>query len=185
MTIDVLILGDGIGGIVTANLLMRKARKKDLELRIRLVGNSPMHTYQPGLLFLPFQKPGYRRLEDIQKPNAGLIASGIDYIGEHITAIDTVQRRVTTEHQTLSYDWLVLALGCRTVIDEVDGLPEQWGKSVHGFYTPDSALRLAQALDSFNGGDLVVNVAEMPVSYTHLTLPTTIKPCRSRWSPYH
>ena len=25
----------------------------------------------------------------------------------------------------------------------------------------------------------------MPVSYTHLTLPTTVGPCRSRWSPYH
>ena len=24
-----------------------------------------------------------------------------------------------------------------------------------------------------------------PVSYTHLTLPTTIGWCRSRWSPYH
>ena len=24
-----------------------------------------------------------------------------------------------------------------------------------------------------------------PVSYTHLTLPTTVGPCRSRWSPYH
>ena len=24
-----------------------------------------------------------------------------------------------------------------------------------------------------------------PVSYTHLTLPTTIELCRSRWSPYH
>ena len=23
------------------------------------------------------------------------------------------------------------------------------------------------------------------VSYTHLTLPTTYWPCRSRWSPYH
>ena len=23
------------------------------------------------------------------------------------------------------------------------------------------------------------------VSYTHLTLPTTVGPCRSRWSPYH
>ena len=23
------------------------------------------------------------------------------------------------------------------------------------------------------------------VSYTHLTLPTIILPCRSRWSPYH
>ena len=25
----------------------------------------------------------------------------------------------------------------------------------------------------------------LPVSYTHLTLPTTCTPCRSRWSPYH
>ena len=27
--------------------------------------------------------------------------------------------------------------------------------------------------------------AEEPVSYTHLTLPTTLHECRSRWSPYH
>ena len=32
---------------------------------------------------------------------------------------------------------------------------------------------------------LIVAVTLMSVSYTHLTLPTTIKPCRSRWSPYH
>ena len=25
----------------------------------------------------------------------------------------------------------------------------------------------------------------MAVSYTHLTLPTTSRRCRSRWSPYH
>ena len=24
-----------------------------------------------------------------------------------------------------------------------------------------------------------------PVSYTHLTLPTSLAECRSRWSPYH
>ena len=28
-------------------------------------------------------------------------------------------------------------------------------------------------------------VAATPVSYTHLTLPTTLHECRSRWSPYH
>ena len=28
-------------------------------------------------------------------------------------------------------------------------------------------------------------MTESPVSYTHLTLPTTCTPCRSRWSPYH
>ena len=26
---------------------------------------------------------------------------------------------------------------------------------------------------------------DAPVSYTHLTLPTTLHECRSRWSPYH
>ena len=25
----------------------------------------------------------------------------------------------------------------------------------------------------------------VPVSYTHLTLPTIVSGCRSRWSPYH
>ena len=28
-------------------------------------------------------------------------------------------------------------------------------------------------------------VYEIPVSYTHLTLPTILRSCRSRWSPYH
>ena len=30
-----------------------------------------------------------------------------------------------------------------------------------------------------------VKCSTLPVSYTHLTLPTTVGPCRSRWSPYH
>ena len=37
--------------------------------------------------------------------------------------------------------------------------------------------------------DFQGNVAELmittAVSYTHLTLPTTLHECRSRWSPYH
>ena len=30
-----------------------------------------------------------------------------------------------------------------------------------------------------------IEAAVMAVSYTHLTLPTTLHECRSRWSPYH
>ena len=33
---------------------------------------------------------------------------------------------------------------------------------------------------------LLIGVATLiAVSYTHLTLPTTLSQCRSRWSPYH
>jgi len=114
-------------------------------------------------LFIPFQKPGYRSLADIQKSTAELLAPGIDYVSERILGIDTGKRQVTTERQTLNYDWLILSLGCRTVIEEIEGLPEQWGKRVHGFYTPASALALAKGLQDFRGGNLVVDVADMPI----------------------
>ena len=82
---------------------------------------------------------------------------------EPITAIDAKARTVTTDKGSHGYDWLVLALGCRTVVDAIDGLPERWGTRAHGFYTPDSALKLAGALERFEGGDLLVDIAEMPI----------------------
>ena len=33
--------------------------------------------------------------------------------------------------------------------------------------------------------DAFENMGAQSVSYTHLTLPTTCRGCRSRWSPYH
>ena len=163
VTTNVLVLGDGTGGLVTANMLAKEARKRALPLKITVVGSSPTHTYQPGMLFLPFQMPGYRTLADIQRDNAEFIVAGVDYRVERITALDTQARTVTTDRGSHAYDWLVLALGCRTVLDAVDGLPEQWGRRAFGFYTPDSALRLGEALESFQGGEFVIDVAEMPI----------------------
>jgi sulfide:quinone oxidoreductase len=163
MAHKVLVLGDGTGGLVVSNLLARQARRQGQEIELTLVGRSPLHTYQPGLLFLPFRKPGYRTLADIQRPNADFVGPGVHYLQETITAIDTQARRVTTDQGVHGYDWLVLALGCRTVVDAIDGLPERWGTRAHGFYTPDSALALAGALDRFEGGDLLVDIAEMPI----------------------
>ena len=163
MTTTVIVLGDGTGGLVAANLLAKEAARMNAALQIKLIGQSPVHTYQPGMLFLPFQKPGYRTLSDIQRENAQFVGPGIEYLVERISALDTHSRTVTTEKGSYSYDWLVLALGCRTVLDDVEGLEEQWGKRAFGFYTPDSALRLAQALQEFKGGDLLIDVAEMPI----------------------
>jgi sulfide:quinone oxidoreductase len=163
MTTKVLVLGDGTGGLVASNLLARQASSRNLPLQIKLIGSSPVHTYQPGMLFLPFQKPGYRTLADIQRQTAQFVGPGVQYLVERITAIDTQSRTVTTDKGSHAYDWLVLALGCRTVLDAVDGLEEHWGKRAFGFYTPESALRLAQALQEFKGGDLLVDVAEMPI----------------------
>ena len=50
-----------------------------------------------------------------------------------------------------------------------------------------AALRRALEHEGYRG-ILAYSVPEalhLAVSYTHLTLPTTLHECRSRWSPYH
>ena len=50
---------------------------------------------------------------------------------------------------------------------------------------------LFKGMDSFIttktvvGDAITVGDTILPVSYTHLTLPTKAVECRSRWSPYH
>ena len=139
MTIDILVLGDGTGGLVVSNLLARQLRKGQIDARVRLIGRSPMHTYQPGLLFLPFRTPGYRTLADIQRPNADFIGAGVEYLCETVTAIDTQARSVTTDKGRHAYDWLVLALGCRTVVEAIEGLPERWGQRARLLHTGQRA----------------------------------------------
>ena len=163
MAAKIIILGDGTGGLITANVLARKARSENLAVEVKVIGRSPMHTYQPGLLFMPFQKRGYRRLSDIQRQTSRYIGKGVEYACEEIRKLDPEQRTVTTDKAVHHYDWLVLSLGSRTVIDDIPGLGERWGKQAHGFYTPGSALNLARELENFKGGDLVIDVAEMPI----------------------
>ncbi len=163
MAAKILILGDGTGGLITANMLARKARKDKLDFDIKVIGKSPMHTYQPGLLFMPFAKSGYRKLADIQRKTTNYIGKGVTYACEEIQSLDSDRQTVTTNITTHHYDWLVLSLGSRTVIDDIPGLSERWGDRAHGFYTPDSALKLAKKLESFKGGDLVIDIAEMPI----------------------
>ena len=40
-------------------------------------------------------------------------------------------------------------------------------------------------LESFGTAKETISKTKRPVSYTHLTLPTNVSMCRSRWSPYH
>ena len=53
---------------------------------------------------------------------------------------------------------------------------------------PDDAVIVDAAMKRTEITDLVdreVTSLSGAVSYTHLTLPTTLSTCRSRWSPYH
>lgn len=153
----IVILGAGTGGTLTANRLHRSYPEH--EVSITVVDQDDQHVYQPGLLFVPF---GTAHAEDIVRPRARQLRKGIEY---HQSAIDHVDLESDTVHLAdgteLGYDVLVVATGATLLPEETEGL--EWSDRVHTFYSLDRAVALHEALESFDGGRVVVNVVDLPI----------------------
>ena len=65
--------------------------------------------------------------------------------------------------------------------------PSRWREAAEYRQANKSWLRHSQriAMLMLDKMDELHLTQTEPVSYTHLTLPTTLHECRSRWSPYH
>ncbi len=163
---NVVIMGSGFGGIMFSNHLRKEAAKKNISMNITVIGKDDKITYQPGLLFIPFQKRGYRQISDLEWPVERFIHKNVHFHHSEIVALDRERRKVITKDGEIPYDWVVVALGAKTVLDdyEVDGIATQFRENpgVQGFYTPKHAIDAAQALERFKGGDVVVDVASIP-----------------------
>ena len=155
-----LILGGGTAGTMVANRLIHEL---DEDWRITVVDANETHYYQPGFLFIPF---GIYGRQDVIKPRRDYLPSGVEVIISPIEVIEPNENRVriTKGDRWLTYDYLIIATGSRIVPDETPGLHEhEWQKSIFDFYTVDGATALRRFLRTWEGGRLVLNVAEMPI----------------------
>ncbi|MEW6220691.1 MAG: FAD/NAD(P)-binding oxidoreductase [Thermodesulfobacteriota bacterium] len=153
----IVILGAGTGGTMMANKL-RAALSRD-EWSITIIDRDNRHIYQPGLLFIPF---GIYKPSDVVKTRRELLPAGVDFVIDEITKVDPEANLVQTRNHRFTYDWLIIATGCRLAPEEVAGMAEGMGKNVHDFYTLEGATRLAKAMRAFDGGRLVMHISEMP-----------------------
>ncbi len=155
----IVILGAGTAGTIVANKL---AHELNDGWKITIVDKSETHYYQPGFLFIPF---GIYSKEDVQRPRRDYLPRKVETIIAEIDAIDAAANRVLLQNgRTLSYDYLIVTTGCRIMPEETPGLMEhEWHKSVFDFYTVDGASALQKQLRQWEGGRLVLNVAEMPI----------------------
>lgn len=155
----IVILGAGCAGTMMANKL-RKDLDRD-EWSITVIDKDNVHYYQPGFLFVPFDINTPR---EIKKSKREFIQAGIDFVISKLVNVDWDKQQITTATKgKFKYDVLVMATGCDIRPGEVEGLGEGWGKDIHGFYTYEDCQALRKALKNFNGGKLVVNIAEMPI----------------------
>ena len=157
---DLLILGGGTAGTIMANKLA--AALDEREWTITIVDGTEEHYYQPGLLFVPF---GIYRIHEIVKPRRQYLPGRVKFVLAGIEAIDPAKKTVTLSGgEALRYDLLIVATGSDIHPEQIEGLKdEEWGKSKFDFYTPKGAERLGQFLKGWQGGKLVLNIAEMPI----------------------
>jgi sulfide:quinone oxidoreductase len=157
---NLLILGAGTAGTIMANRLRRKLPRD--EWRLQIVDEHPDHYYQPGFLFMPF---GIYTEKDVIRPKRRFVPRGVDYIQAKVDRIDADQNRVLLQDGTpLSYDLLILATGVHPVPDQTEGLLDgDWQKRIFEFYTFEGARRLAERMQTFEGGRLVIHICEMPI----------------------
>jgi sulfide:quinone oxidoreductase len=156
-----LILGGGTAGTMVANRLVHELDMS--EWHITVVDQDEIHYYQPGFLFIPFGTYGKA---DVMRPKPDFLPREVEVIISEVRLIEPDKNLVhlVKENRTLRYDYLIIATGSRIAPEETPGLmEEEWRKSIFDFYTPDGAVALHRFLRTWQGGRLVVNVAEMPI----------------------
>jgi sulfide:quinone oxidoreductase len=155
-----IIIGSGTGGTIMANKL-----RKSLDLdkwEITVIDKEKEHYYQPGFLFIPF---GFYKKEDVIKPKYDFMPAGVNIIFSEVNRINGEKKEVILKDGVvLKYDYLIIATGTRIVPEETPGLKNGlWHKNIFDFYTIEGAVALSNFFKTWDGGDLVLNVAEMPI----------------------
>jgi sulfide:quinone oxidoreductase len=154
----ILILGGGVGGTLTANLLVKKLRRqlRAGEVAITVVDQTGQHTYQPGFMYIAM---GGERAEKLQRPERGLLDSRVNLVVGQVEKVDEATQTVhLKDGDRVGYDYLVLATGSRILPEAI----EHFDTEAQHFYTAEAALKLRHALDAFKGGRIVIAIAGMP-----------------------
>ena len=158
---QIVILGGGTGGTMTANRLSRRLGLDEAEIHV--VDQDNRHVYQPGLLFVPF---GLADTDEIVRPRRRQLRSGIVFHEDEVAAVWPDRDEVLlADGGVLPYDVLVVATGVSLQPEETAGLADSLSRNdpVFTFYTPEGAEALRFALEEFDGGRLVVNLIDLPI----------------------
>jgi sulfide:quinone oxidoreductase len=151
---NIVVLGGGVGGTLVANLLARELSRR--QAHITLIDRTGRHVYQPGWLYIPFGGDAPERLERSER---SLLSRKVTLAIGDVRRIDHANRQIQmADGVSFPYDFLVVATGARLAPEAVPGYAE----GAHHFYSAEAALRLHAALRDFQGGRIVVGVADIP-----------------------
>jgi sulfide:quinone oxidoreductase len=145
----VLVLGGGIGGVVTANRLRKRLDRRH---RVVLVSREDEFSFAASYLWV---MTGDRRPEQITRSLQRLQRRGIEVLIGEVERIDPMTRTVVVARINLTADYMVVSLGADWATDRVPGLAD-YGQT---FTTLPGAQLLARELASIGSGRVTVVTA--------------------------
>lgn len=160
MNKQILIIGAGTAGTIMANKLSHAL--KGQPWHVTIVDRDNTHYYQPGFLFVPF---GIYKPEDVVRSRTEFLPEDVRFVMEEVERIDGEQNLIRLrDGEILSYDVLIIATGVEIAPLDTPGLKgELWQKDIFDFYTYDGAVQLNEKLRTWEGGTLVINLAETQI----------------------
>lgn len=159
---NVLILGGGFGGLITAEKLA--AALPPSEHQITLVSERRSFIFYPGLVHVAFRR---FQPEDVAFDlNDKLNRLDVRFIEGEVVQINADGRRVRIAGEDFSgeihYDYLIIAVGRRPATEKTPGFFEY----AHQLLGVNAALKFGEAVESFGEGKILVGMcpgAKLPV----------------------
>ncbi|MBI4337705.1 MAG: NAD(P)/FAD-dependent oxidoreductase [Chloroflexi bacterium] len=148
----VVVLGGGVGGLVTANELRQRLGQ---EHKIVLMDQEGRHIFWPSLLWL---QVGLREPESFVRDLGLLERKGIRVVKGRVTKIKPQQKVVQVDSTEIAADYLVVSLGAHLAPEIVPGLAE----AGHNLYSLAGAVAVRDQRKALARGSLVVLVAKTP-----------------------
>lgn len=152
----ILVIGSGTGGTIVTNRIHKKLKKGKVPYEITVIDPTFQHLYQPGFLFTMV---GKEKDSNLIQDSRKLMPKIVNSVMDKVKFINTDEKFVETiDSGNFEYDYLIISSGSRLAFDSVDW----WDDSIHHFYNPEGAAKLREEIEKFEGGKIVVSIADLP-----------------------
>jgi sulfide:quinone oxidoreductase len=154
MVQNIIVVGGGVGGTMTANNLVAKLYPEIIrhKVRVTLISNSPWHYYKPAFMYVAF---GAFYKNELRRPQASLLRPEIDFVLDEVEGFEFKNSRLRmSSGKIYDYDYLVVSTGCIPSPERIPGLKEAGDH----FYQHDPARELYKKISTIEKGRIFIGV---------------------------
>ncbi|MBS4044678.1 MAG: NAD(P)/FAD-dependent oxidoreductase, partial [Chitinophagaceae bacterium] len=149
----ILILGGGFGGLAAAN----EIRNNLTSSQVKITVIDKKDWFMVGFAKLWIIK-GTRTFENSIGSLNQLIKKEINFLKEEIIQIDLQNKQIKTTTKTLSYDFLIIAMGAVLAPEKISGLSEN-GMNL---YDHNQLTEIHKKIKNMRSGNIAISIMGMP-----------------------